>query len=112
MPNAIVTTDGSNKPITLSIAEQRGHHIQTIIRINNQPFAEKEGDVTDLPVGTNAIQSGTTIAITTTAVKISPAQDSVVVFTLDGANEPHEDISTRQFNGDTVVTHHMTYDFL
>jgi len=112
MPNAIVNTDGSSNAIFLSVTEELGHHIQTIIRINNVLFADIEGDIIDLPIGNNVMPSGTAVAITTTAVKISPAPNSVAVFKLNGVQELYEDRSKRLFNGDPIVTHHMTYDFL
>lgn len=113
MPAITVNVDGSNKPITLSIAEQRGHLIQTIITIDDAEPVEIDGDVNKHLLATNASLSNSTIVITTTATKGggSPATDSVVVFTLNGANEPHVDKSTRDFNGAPIVTHNITYDF-
>jgi hypothetical protein len=110
MPNAIVNTDGSNNPITLSVAEERGHHIETQISINGIVFTTREGNFQDLPIGTNASVANGTISVVTTSQKTSPAANSKVVFTLKGAKEPHVDSDDRQFGDAPIVSHFMTYD--
>lgn len=110
MPNTIVNTDGSSKAITLSVAEERGHHIETVITINHVEFATKEGDFKDLQIGTNASLANKTISVVTTSEKTSPAANSRVVFTLNGAKEAHVDTEELEFDGQPILTYYMTYD--
>jgi hypothetical protein len=112
MPNATVHTDGSNNPITLSVTEERGHHIQTIITINGIQLPRIENNFNDRPIGTNVSLANATVSVVTTSAKVTPAQNSIVVFTLKGAQEPHVNNNEGQFDGNPIMSHKMRYDLL
>lgn len=111
MPHAKVYTDGSNNPITLSVAEERGHHIHTTITINGQELPLIENNFNDKVIGTNISLAYATVSIITTSAKVTPASNSKVVFTLKGAKEPHVNVDEQAFADMPTITHYMTYDF-
>ena len=110
MPNAIVNTDGSNNAIFLSVVEERGHHIETVITINHIEFTTIDGDFKDLQIGTNASLANVKISLVTTSLKTTPAENSKVVFALTGAKEAPVNANDLEFNEDLIVIHNMTYD--
>ena len=110
MPNAIVNTDGSSNAIFLSVAEERGHHIETVITINHIEFTTIEGDFNDLQIGTNASLANGKVSVVTTSLKITPAENSKVVFALKGAKKAPVNEDDLEFNEDLIVIHNMTYD--
>lgn len=108
MPSRTVLTDGSATPVTISGKEVFGHRITTIIDIDGTTLATVQGDF-DQPVGTNASLAGTTVNVTTTSLKVTPAGYSQIDYILEGTGPDIPDSDLQNFGTDTIVTHLMTY---
>lgn len=110
MPTQIITTDGSINPITLSVKENYGHRITTVIMINHAVFATINNDFEDHILGTNNSLAGNTITVTTSSLKVTPTSNTEINFALKGAKTEQDDNDLLQFAaGVSAVPHFMTY---
>jgi hypothetical protein len=110
MPSRTIFTDGSATPITLSVNEVCGQRITTIIDIDGAELPAIQSNFNNLQIGTNASLAGTTVNVTTTAIKVTPAGNSEVDYTLKGSGPDAPDSDDQDFNaaGDPI-SHLMTY---
>jgi len=112
MPSRTIFTDGTAAPIKLSVNQTFGHRITTIIDIDGTALPAIQGDFQDRQLGTNASLAGTTVNVTTTSLKVTPAGNSQLDYVLKGSGADVPDSDLQSFGAGTVVTHLMTYIML